>query len=85
MAQSVVNRGGKINRRFLQINADNEIFTAETQRTQRMSCFVCRETATNKNIALFGGEEEFNRRPTQNNADEALSVERKASLRILDH
>ncbi len=35
------------------IIAENNLFTAEAQRAQRMTFFVCRETTTNKNISLL--------------------------------
>jgi len=44
----------KISRRFTPINADEDLFTAETQRSQRIAFFVCRETTTNQNMSPLG-------------------------------
>ncbi len=41
-------------RRPTPTNADEDLFTAETQRSQRIAFFVCRETTTNKNMSPLG-------------------------------
>ncbi len=43
-------RTRQINRRFTQTNAEEDLFTKESQ---RIAFFVCRETTTKKTRALF--------------------------------